>query len=158
MTPRFPILGGWKSNFNIGYNLPSKFLVSVDDDNRYSLNVSFGMPFEDIIAKNYTVSVALPEGASDIELKLPIDSKYTVTQEKYYSFLDLFGRPMVNINIKNAYDIHKVYFQINYNYSSGWMLFKPILLILFFFTIFLGLIISSRTELSLSGSQKQKND
>ena len=27
LTPRFPILGGWKSNYDIGYNLPTKFHV-----------------------------------------------------------------------------------------------------------------------------------
>jgi hypothetical protein len=133
-------------------------MVSVDDNSRYTLNGTFGMPFSDIIAKNYTVSIALPEGATEIDIKLPIDSKYTVTYEKYFSFLDFFGRPMVVINVKNAYDIHNVYFQINYNYSNGWMLFKPILLILFFALIFGFLILSSRIELSLSGSRKVKTE
>jgi oligosaccharyltransferase complex subunit alpha (ribophorin I) len=151
LIPRFPILGGWKSNFWIGYNLPSKFLVSVDD-NRYTLNLTFGMPFQDIIAKNYTVSVALPEGATGIDIKLPIESKYTVTQEKYFSFLDFFGRPMVVINVKNAYDIHNVNFQIHYNYSSVWMLVKPAILIFFFSIIFALLLLYSRIELSLSNS------
>jgi oligosaccharyltransferase complex subunit alpha (ribophorin I) len=65
LYPRFPIMGGWQSNFNIGYNLPTKFLVSENND-LYSLNITFGTPFEDIIAKNYTMKVALPEGATKI--------------------------------------------------------------------------------------------
>ena len=115
------------------------------------------MPFEDILAKNYTVQIALPEGASGIELKLPID-KYTVSHEKYYSFLDFFGRPMVVINVKNAYDIHNVYFQINYDYSPVWLLVKPIILVSFFLMIFGSLILYFRIELSLSGSPKIKQN
>ena len=116
------------------------------------------MPFEDIIAKNFTVSLALPEGASGIDLTLPISSKYTVSHEKYFSFLDFFGRPMVVINLRNAYDIHNVYFQIHYNYSPVWMLSKPLILIFFFFTIFLALIVYSRIELSLSSPAKVKTE
>lgn len=132
-------------------------MVSVDENSRYTLNMTFGMPFEDILARNFTVQVALPEGSSGIDLKLPIE-KYTVSHEKYYSFLDLFGRPMVTINIKNAYDIHNVYFQIQYDYSPVWMLLKPFLVVFFFFSIFSALILYFRIELSLSGSVKTKID
>ena len=62
-------MGGWKSNFNIGYNLPSKFLISETPEN-YSLNITFGTPFEDIVAKNYTMKIALPEGSTDIKVRI----------------------------------------------------------------------------------------
>jgi len=68
LYPRFPILGGWKSNFNIGYNLPTKFHVNTDGIENYSLNLTFGLPFVDIVAKNYTMKIVLPEGASDINV------------------------------------------------------------------------------------------
>lgn len=119
------------------------------------LNLTFGMPFEDILAKNYTVSIALPEGATGIDLKLPIESKYTVTHEKYYSFLDFFGRPMVVINVKNAYDIHNVNFQIQYSFSSIWMLVKPSILVSFFLLIFAMFIIYFRLDISLTPSRPQ---
>ena len=69
IEPRFPIMGGWKSNFNIGYILPSKFQIMTDDKNRYSVNLTFALPFRDIIARNYTMSIILPEGSSDIKVK-----------------------------------------------------------------------------------------
>jgi len=62
-------MGGWQSNFNIGYNLPSKFLVTENGD-KYILNITFGTPFQDIIAKNYTMKIALPEGASKISVTI----------------------------------------------------------------------------------------
>ena len=44
LVPRFPILGGRKSNFGIGYNLPSKFHVNTDNNSNYVVNLTFGMP------------------------------------------------------------------------------------------------------------------
>lgn len=70
IDPRFPIMGGWKSNFFIGFNLPSKFSIFSDLENKYVLNLTYGMPFDTSLAKNYTLRVVLPEGASDIKVKL----------------------------------------------------------------------------------------
>lgn len=72
LEPRFPILGGWKSNFNIGYILPSKFQINTTYGNRYSVNLTFATPFKDIMARNYTMSVILPEGSSDIKVNFSL--------------------------------------------------------------------------------------
>jgi oligosaccharyltransferase complex subunit alpha (ribophorin I) len=61
-------MGGWKSNFFIGYNLPSKFYVYTDNQDSYLLNLTFGMPYQDMLARNYTVKIVLPEGATDIKV------------------------------------------------------------------------------------------
>lgn len=162
LMPRFPILGGWKSNFNIGYNLPSKFHISTDGGNTYTLNVTFGLPYEDILARNYTVKVVLPEGAGNIKVNLPIDSKYHIAHEKSFSYLDMFGRPTVVITMKNVFDIHKVDLLIQYNHSQLNIYFKPFLVILFFFALFLILIGYFRLDLSRSrrkiGNIKDKNE
>jgi oligosaccharyltransferase complex subunit alpha (ribophorin I) len=73
LEPRFPILGGWKSNFNIGYILPSKFQIFTDEKSQNSVNLTFALPFKDIMARNYTLSVILPEGASDIKVTLNVN-------------------------------------------------------------------------------------
>lgn len=70
ISPRFPILGGWKSNFFIGFNLPSKFQITTDGKDKYKLEGYFGMPFEDLMAKNYSTKIILPEGASEINVKI----------------------------------------------------------------------------------------
>jgi oligosaccharyltransferase complex subunit alpha (ribophorin I) len=72
LYPRFPILGGWKSNFNIGYNLPTKFYVSTDGKDLHSLNLTYGLPYYDMVARNYTMRVVLPEGANNIKVILII--------------------------------------------------------------------------------------
>lgn len=72
LIPRFPVMGGWKSNFFLGFNLPSKFHISNDGGNGYNLNLTFGTPYSNILAKNYTVKVVLPEGAHDIQVKIKL--------------------------------------------------------------------------------------
>lgn len=102
---RFPLLGGWKSNYNIGYNLPTKFFINYKDNSKV-LKLTFGVPYEDIIATNYTYKVILPENAEIESVDLPIDSKFKINYDRYYSYLDLFGRSQVTITMNNAFVIH----------------------------------------------------
>lgn len=159
LYPRFPILGGWKSNFGIGYNLPSKFHIKTNDQGNYVVNLTFGMPFEDLLAKEYTVRVALPEGAEVTKVDLPLEKgEYEITYDKSYSTLDLIGRQNVVIKMKNVYDSHKVDFQIYYNYSKVTLIRKPLILILYFLIVFIALIISFRAKISLDKTEKVKEE
>jgi oligosaccharyltransferase complex subunit alpha (ribophorin I) len=60
-------MGGWKSNFYVGYNLPSKFHISTEGEN-YMVNLTYGLPYGDVLAKNYTMKVVLPDGARDVKV------------------------------------------------------------------------------------------
>lgn len=111
---RFPLLGGWKSNYNVGYNLPTKFQVNEKEDGFYSLNLTYGLGYDDILAKNYTYKVILPEHAVVSKVNLPIDSNYRIeSDEKTFSFLDLFGRTTVVITMNNVFDVHRVPIQVS---------------------------------------------
>ena len=159
LTTRFPILGGWKSNFGIGYNLPSKFHVNTDNNGNFVVNLTFGMPYKDLLAKNYSVEVILPEGADNIKVNLNVDGHYEVVNNKFYGCLDLFGRNSVIIYMRNVYDIHKVFFQIQYRYNNVMLFVKPVILIIYFFCIFLALILYSRGNLSLKKhDMKEKSE
>jgi len=54
---RFPILGGWKSNFNVGYNLNTSRYIYEAGDNQYIFKSLFSYPFLDLIAEDYELSV-----------------------------------------------------------------------------------------------------
>ena len=158
LYPRFPILGGWKSNFGIGFNLPSKFHINTDNLGNYKVNLNFGMPFNDIVARNYTMEIILPSGASINKIDLPIQSYYYLSFGKYYGTLDFFGRKSIIIELNNVYDIHNVLFHIEYKFSSINLLLKPLILISYFFFIFICLIFYSRSNFSLSKESKIKED
>ena len=61
-------MGGWKSNYFTGYTLPTKFHVLTDGNDNYNLNLTFGLPYSDLLARNYTMRVVLPDGASNIKV------------------------------------------------------------------------------------------
>lgn len=70
IEPRFPIFGGWKTDWNQGYNIPTKYHLFYDllNPENYVLNFTFLHNFEEIIAENYTLKVILPEGATNIKV------------------------------------------------------------------------------------------
>ena len=156
LQPRFPILGGWKSNFDIGYNLPSKFHVTTNGQGNYVVNLTFGMPYKDMLASNYTVKTILPEGADNIKVDLPIDTEYTIRYDKEYGCLDLFGRKAVVINLKNMHDEFNSHLLISYDYNWCMLFVKPVILIVYFFIVFLLLIVYSRADISLSRTRTEK--
>ena len=114
IEPRFPLLGGWKNNYMTGYSLPTKFHVRVGDDGYNRLNLTFGLGYEDILAKNYTFKVILPEHSEVSKVNLPIDGNFKISYEKTFSFLDIFGRTTVVITMNNVFDIHKIPFEVKF--------------------------------------------
>ncbi|XAR52362.1 Dolichyl-diphosphooligosaccharide--protein glycotransferase [Bertholletia excelsa] len=63
IQPRYPLFGGWKATFIIGYGLPLQdFLFESPDGKRY-LNFTFGCPLLDTVVDKLTIKVVLPEGS-----------------------------------------------------------------------------------------------
>ena len=156
LTPRFPILGGWKSNFDIGYNLPTKFHVKTNNKGNYMVNLTFGMPYKNMLARNYTVKVILPESADNIKVKLPIDAQYHINYDKDYGCLDLFGRKSVIITLNNMYDVYNTNFFITYDYKWTMLFVKPLILIIYFLILFTIMIVYSRANISLARKEEYK--
>ena len=152
LTPRFPILGGWKSNYDIGYNLPTKFHVKTNNQ----VNLTFGMPYKNMLARNYTVKIILPESADNIKVNLPIDTQYHVEYDKEYGCLDLFGRKSIIIRLNNMYDVYNTNIFISYDYQWTMLFVKPIILIVYFLILFTIFIIYSRVNISLSRKDEIK--
>ena len=87
IRPRFPLFGGWKTQYTLGYNLPSYEVLS-HDGSHFSLNIRFvvcTIPpwyssthacwqdhiYDDMVIDAAEVRVILPEGASNIQVKTP---------------------------------------------------------------------------------------
>lgn len=90
LRPRFALFGGWRSNFTLGYNLPTKKYLEVDGD-EYILKLPFAFSVKEIVAEEYTLTIVLPEGSQNIRWSMPtsLQHKEGVT----YSYLDTVGRP-----------------------------------------------------------------
>ncbi len=114
------------------------------------VNLTFGMPYQNMLARNYTVKIILPESADNIKVKLPIDAPYQIEYDKEYGCLDLFGRKSIIIRLNNMYDVYNTNIFITYDYQWTMLFVKPVILIFYFLIIFIILIIYSRANISLA--------
>ncbi|CAL9113906.1 dolichyl-diphosphooligosaccharide--protein glycosyltransferase subunit 1A-like [Musa acuminata AAA Group] len=149
IEPRFPIFGGWKTSFTIGYGLPLQdFLFKVDG--KRMLNITFGSPMDEVIVDNLIVKVVLPEGSNGISASVPFPTKQG--EEIKYSHLDIVGRPVLVLEKSNVVPEHNLYFQVYYHFNNLSLLGEPMMLISGFFLLFVACIVYMHTDMSISKS------
>ncbi|XP_027354410.1 dolichyl-diphosphooligosaccharide--protein glycosyltransferase subunit 1A [Abrus precatorius] len=149
IEPRFPIFGGWKTAFTIGYGLPLRDFLFGSDGKRF-LNITFGTPFNELVIDSLYVKVVLPEGSKDISVSAPFPVKQW--QETKLSHLDVVGRPVVVLEKNNVVPEHNQHFQVYYKFNGLSMLREPLMLISGFFFLFLACIVYTHADLSISKS------
>lgn len=135
LKPRFPLFGGWMTDFLLGYTIPlSQYLnePSSTSNNDYKLT----MPLTDLLYENMFIEDAklrlvLPAGASNIRLEQQIGVE-RLEDGVSYSYLDIIGRPVILIRKSNVVAQHLLDSKpivIKFNYSKLFMLQEPILLL-----------------------------
>lgn len=137
---RFPIYGGWKTQFYLGYQLPTEQVLYIDDGGRYNLKFSFFTPFSDVWVDDMEIKVVLPEGCTDIDVKVP-HSGVERDSAVRFTYLDSEfngGRPVVILRAQNLVEEHDEQGQVHVSYSfqKTRMVFEPVLLMLCYFTFF----------------------
>ncbi|CAN0909235.1 Dolichyl-diphosphooligosaccharide--protein glycosyltransferase subunit 1B [Linum grandiflorum] len=148
IEPRYPLFGGWKSTFIIGYGLPLEdFLFEAADGRRY-LNFTFGCPLSGTVVDKLIVKVVLPEGSKDPSavVPFPVDQEHLETK---YSYLDVVGRPVLVIEKKNVVPEHNVPFQAYYTFNPVFMLAEPLMLVSVVFFLFLSCVAYLHMDLSI---------
>ncbi|KAJ6736557.1 DOLICHYL-DIPHOSPHOOLIGOSACCHARIDE--PROTEIN GLYCOSYLTRANSFERASE SUBUNIT 1 [Salix viminalis] len=149
IEPRYPLFGGWRTTFTIGYGLPLQDFLFGLEGKRF-LNFSFGSPINDLVTDNLIVKVVLPEGSNDISISTPFPVKQG--QETKISHLDVAGRPVVVLEKTNVVPEHNQYFQVYYRFNKLSMLREPFMLISGFFILFVSCILYMHVDMSISKS------
>ncbi|KVI07308.1 dolichyl-diphosphooligosaccharide--protein glycosyltransferase subunit 1A [Cynara cardunculus var. scolymus] len=147
IEPRYPMFGGWKTSFTIGYGLPLRDFLFQSGGSRF-LNISFGSPMNDVLVENLTLKVVLPEGSKDIYVSIPFSAKQS--RETKFSHLDIAGRPTVVIEKVNVVPEHNQYFQVYYKFSNLSLLTEPLMLIFGFFSLFVACIVYMHADFTIS--------
>lgn len=116
LKPRYPVFGGWKYSFRVGWNNKlSSFLRSTGGES-YALKVPFvegpkaseGIQYDKVV-----VRVILPEGASDIRYEivdgkgpngLPDSSQIAANISNHRTFMDTLGRTALTLTVENLSD------------------------------------------------------
>ena len=97
LTTRFPMMGGWKTEFIWGYfqslhgithsyNLPSNRVLK-KQGSRYSLTVPFSSPIQYSDIQELTVRIILPECVKNVKYVLP-EGVSEPTLDYRYTYLD----------------------------------------------------------------------
>lgn len=145
---RFPMFGGWQTQFYIGYSVPTETMLFVDAaTGRHNLKFDFFTIFDDVWVEDMEIKVVLPEGCSDIKMDIPYTVETAWTQR--FTYLDSIfngGRKVLTIKTKNLVKEHSKKVTISYSFSRVRMLFEPLLLCVTFFLFFCGCSFVSRVN------------
>jgi oligosaccharyltransferase complex subunit alpha (ribophorin I) len=157
LRPRFPLFGGWKTHYTLGYNVPSFEYLFYQGDN-YMLKMRLiDHVFDDMVVDEVFVKIILPEGSKNIKLITP----YAVDRSPdtlHHTYLDFFGRPVISFRKTNLVENHITDFNLKYTFSKIMMLQEPLLVIIFLFILFVIAIIWMRLDFSIIKEPHQHKD
>lgn len=129
IEPRFPLMGGWKTYWKQGYNLPKEeYITQEGSSDSYTFKINLSHPYNDIVAENFSLSIVLPEGATDIDLQLPFEVD-SVERSTVYKYLDLRGRTNITLKRRNVMEkYHDKFITVTYKLSAFDIYLKPVIL------------------------------
>jgi oligosaccharyltransferase complex subunit alpha (ribophorin I) len=156
IQPRFPLYGGWKTQWYQGYNLPLQHYVSVLEDGSYALKVDFSIPYDNVAVDDITVKVVLPETATVLAVdtgSIPVRQSGT----KRYTYLDSSssGRPVIILQASNLVKQSNAPLVVRYVTAPMSTLREPMMLISSFFLLFLVIMVLVRLNFSLAAPAAQ---
>jgi len=157
LRPRFPLFGGWKTHYILGYSVPSYEYLYNKGDN-FVLNMRLlDHVFDDMLVDEFTLKIILPEGSEMPKLHTP----YPVKREGdslHFTYLDTKGRPVITIrNVGKMAEKHIQDFQLEFKFAKLSMLREPVLLIVAFFTFFALAILYVRLDFAITKDEGTEN-
>ncbi|KAK6620620.1 hypothetical protein RUM43_010912 [Polyplax serrata] len=157
LRPRFPLFGGWKTKYVLGYNVPSyEYLYNSGDQFLLKLRVLDHI-FDDMIVNDLTTKIILPEGVQGVQLKTPYPVQ-RLPDQLHFTYLDTSGRKVIVLKKDNLVENHIQDFELSYTFPKILMLHEPVLAILAFFIMFLLVIIYVRLDFSISKNDPKKDE
>ncbi|KAI5399811.1 dolichyl-diphosphooligosaccharide--protein glycosyltransferase subunit 1B [Lathyrus oleraceus] len=148
--PRYPLFGGWKSTFLIGYGLPLQDFLFESPDGRRYLNFTYGCPLAETVVDKLIIKVVLPEGSKNPSAVIPFQVDQHL--ETKYSYLDIVGRTVVILEKRNVVPEHNIPFQVYYNFNPIFMLAEPLMLVSVFFLLFAASVAYLHMDISIRKS------
>nr|CAH7716622.1 unnamed protein product [Callosobruchus chinensis] len=158
LRPRFPLFGGWKTSYTLGYSVPSYQYLFKKPSGEYVLIMRLlDHVFDDMHAEELITSVILPVGVSNVKLTPPYEVE-RLEDEVTYKYLDNLGRKVIRLRKTNLVEQHIQDLEISYNWQQAMLLHEPILIALALFLMFIIVIIYVRLDFSLSKPEHSKKE
>jgi len=156
LRPRFPLFGGWKTHYVLGYNVPSyEYLYNAGDDFVLSMRL-IDHVFDDMLVEEFTLKIILPEGSDVGKFHAPYPTK-RLKDGLHFTYLDYSGRPVITVESKGELtEKHIMDFQLEFKFSKMKMMCEPLMLIIAFFIFFMFAFIYVRLDFSISKDEGQE--
>uniref|UniRef100_A0A1I8A985 Dolichyl-diphosphooligosaccharide--protein glycosyltransferase subunit 1 n=1 Tax=Steinernema glaseri TaxID=37863 RepID=A0A1I8A985_9BILA len=154
LRPRFPLFGGWKTNYVLGYNLPTSEFLSANGDEFQLRMKAIDRIFDNAVIDHATIKIIIPEGSTNIKLVTPYSVK-RAPDTLHYTYLDISGRPVITFEKDNVVDKHGQKFTLKYQFSRIYILREPFIVVSAFLLLFLAVIVYTRLDFSLSPERHQ---
>eukprot|EP01041_Mallomonas_annulata_P011993 gene11993-25125_t len=156
---RFPLFGGWQTQFYLGYSLPTEVVLFKNEEGRYRLKFDYFTVFEDVWIEDMEIKVVLPEGCTDIKVEVPYPVEQSWT--KRFTYLDSKlngGRPVLTLKASKIVPEHEEQIVISYTFNKSSMAVEPIMLIGSFFLFFIVCCMLVRMDATSVISTGDKSD
>jgi len=167
IRPRFPMMGGWKTEFELSYDAPlagavTQLLMRDDTSNEYLVSVplvpSMGKKMH---ANKMDLEIILPAGAGNIKITVDgrtVASNYSISHQKGWLVgPGLAGKTVISIPVGPIDSVtgnERVHVQ--YTLSSLNIFAAPLLLSLYLFVLFGTYILSRRIRMEISNPSESK--
>ncbi|KAI0404842.1 Ribophorin I [Xylaria palmicola] len=155
LKPRYPIFGGWKYPFTVGWNADSNNYLK-KSDGKFLLKVPFiegPKQAEGVEYEHVDVRVVLPEGAENVKFYTTAPES-SITQHHVdivRTYLDTVGRTVLTIKARNLVDeLRDRELIVSYEYSTAAALRKPFVIFTSTVTVFVGMWLLSKLDVSFS--------
>jgi len=153
LRPRTPLFGGWKSDYTLGWKLPTEKALKYSKSNpsRFHLSLkAIDELYPDQVVDQVELQVILPETAKDVNVKIPAGFERAHDRVKF-TYLDISGRPVIILRAENlAGKSLDQMLEVEYTYARNAIFREPGMTILFFFFVFLVVIFFVRLDFNIS--------
>lgn len=156
LRPRFPLFGGWKTHYVLGYSVPSyEYLYNSGDDYKLKMRLVDHV-YDDMVIDDAVTKVILPEGSHNVQLVTPY-TVHRLPDSLHYTYLDTKGRLVVSVSMKNLVEHHIQDFELSYVFPRILMLQEPLLVVGAFYLLFLLVIIYVRLDFCISKDEASES-
>lgn len=156
LRPRFPLFGGWKTHYFIGYNVPSyEYLFNKGDQYVLQMRVIDHI-YDDMLVDELQLKIILPEGSKDLVFKPPFELRREKDQS-HYTYLDTIGRPVLVATKNRLVEAHIQDFELHYTFHKLMLLQEPMLVIGAFYLLFFIVIIYVRMDFSITKDEASES-
>ena len=161
LSPRFPLLGGWKTEFQFSYDLPaSSGVLQMTDDDFYLVRVPISHAIPSLLARDEKISIILPTGAFEISVSSNRDVEvFDITDT--LGWLEPGGKKKVSLWLGTMYvepdNCLNEFLFVRYKIGSIFSIFKaPFLLSLYVFLFIVSILLYRRISFQIANPDEFK--